>query len=116
MAEQINQIEDDNVDYSTVFLSAKYDVIFKIIFGDEKNKPLLIELLKSVLDLPFDEYEEIEIIDPHVKREYPGDKLSILDVKAKTKAGTIVHIEIQIRLPEDDEMGKRIVPSSSRSS
>jgi predicted transposase YdaD len=30
-------------------------------------------------------------------------------VKAKTRAGTIIHIEIQIYLPDDDEMGKRIV-------
>ena len=90
-----------------MFMSAKSDVIFKIFFGDEKNKPFLVWLLKSILDLPWDEYEDIQITDPHMKREYPGDKLSILDVKAKTKSGMIIHIEIQIYLP--DAMEKRII-------
>jgi predicted transposase/invertase (TIGR01784 family) len=106
--EMINNI-DETVDFSTMFMSASSDVIFKIFFGDEKNKSFLVKLLKSVLDLPLDEYEDIQITDPHVKREYPGDKLSILDVKAKTKAGTIVHIEIQMYLPDTKVMEKRIV-------
>jgi predicted transposase/invertase (TIGR01784 family) len=109
VADEITNNIDETVDYSTVFMSASSDVIFKIFFGDEKNKPFLIWLLKSILDLPLDEYEDIQITDPHVKREYPGDKLSILDVKAKTKAGTIVHIEIQMYVQDAEDLGKRIV-------
>ena len=112
MSEQADAYIGDTVDYSTVFMSAKSDVIFKIFFGDEKNKPFLVWLLKSILDLPLDEYEDIQITDPHIKREYPGDKLSILDVKAKTKSGMIIHIEIQLYLP--DAMEKRIVFYNSK--
>ncbi|MDR2132807.1 MAG: Rpn family recombination-promoting nuclease/putative transposase, partial [Clostridiales Family XIII bacterium] len=77
-------------------LPPKSDVVFKLLFGDERNADLLIALLKAVLDLPFDEYEKIEIVDPHLLREAAGDKLGVLDVKLKTKSGKVVDIEIQV--------------------
>ena len=33
------------------------DWIFKLLFGDERNKSLLIDLLKSFVGLPEEEYE-----------------------------------------------------------
>ena len=60
------------------FLSPKSDVIFKLLFGDERSNELLTDFLKSVLRLPENDYDEVTIIDPHLKREYKGDKLGIL--------------------------------------
>ncbi|MDR2088604.1 MAG: Rpn family recombination-promoting nuclease/putative transposase [Clostridiales Family XIII bacterium] len=77
-------------------LPPKSDVVFKLLFGDERNADLLIDLLKAVLDLPSDEYEKIEIVDPHLLREAAGDKLGVLDVKLKTKSGKLIDIEIQV--------------------
>ena len=89
------------------FLPAKSDVVFKLLFGDERNADLLMDLLRSVLDLPADEYDELAIADPHLLRNAADDKLGILDVKLKTKSGKVIDIEIQVALTP--EMKERIV-------
>jgi predicted transposase/invertase (TIGR01784 family) len=82
-------------------LSPKIDVVFKMLFGTEQSKDVLAAFLKSVLNSDEKEYSEITITDPHLGREYDGDKLSILDIKLKTASGKIVDVEIQVlSLPE----------------
>jgi len=44
------------IDEIKVFMSAKSDIIFKIFFGDEHNKDILIEFLIAVLKLPLEEF------------------------------------------------------------
>ena len=88
-------------------LSPRSDVIFKLFFADERNIELLTAFLQSVLDIPADDYDELSITDPHLLREYPDDKLGIIDVKLKTKTGKVINIEIQVApLPQ---MRERIV-------
>ena len=77
-------------------LPPKVDVVFKLLFGDERNTDILIDFLKSVLSLSEDEYDKITITDTHLKRETIDDKLGVVDVKLTTKNGTIIHIEIQV--------------------
>jgi predicted transposase/invertase (TIGR01784 family) len=89
------------------FLPVKSDVIFRLFFADERNEESLICLLKSVLRLPEDDYNEIEIADPHLLREYAEDKLAIIDVKLHTKSGKIIHIEIQLEVTP--ELRQRII-------
>jgi predicted transposase/invertase (TIGR01784 family) len=96
----------------TKMLPLKSDFVFKLFFGDERNIDLLTDLLISVLDLPKDEYETIEIVDPHLLREYKDDKLGILDVKVKTKSGKLIDIEIQVNLVP--EMTERVVFYTSK--
>jgi predicted transposase/invertase (TIGR01784 family) len=60
-----------------------------------------------VLDLPPDDYEELYIADPHQRSRRKFAKLSIVDVKLRTKSGKIINIEIQL-LPIP-EMRKRIM-------
>ena len=62
--------------------------------------------MQSVLKLPDEEYEQITIVDPQLKREAPHDKLGIVDVLLNMKSGKIVHIEIQVL--EQDDMPERI--------
>jgi predicted transposase/invertase (TIGR01784 family) len=88
-------------------LPVKSDVIFRLFFADERNAEFLVSFLKSALDLPEDDYDEIEIADPHLLREYPTDKLGVIDVKMKTKSRKIVHIEIQLSVTS--ELKNRIV-------
>jgi predicted transposase/invertase (TIGR01784 family) len=71
------------------------DLVFKLLFGDERNKSMLIDLLGSFLELPQEEYELV-FLDTHLKPEKEGDKLGILDVKIRTKTGKIIDIEIQV--------------------
>jgi predicted transposase/invertase (TIGR01784 family) len=94
------------------FLSPKSDIIFKLLFGDERSIELLTDFLKSVLKLPADDYEEVTIVDPHLRPEYKGDKLGILDVKVKTKTKKTIDIEIQV-LPTP-ELRERVVFYSAK--
>ena len=77
-------------------LPVKSDIIFRIFFADERNIEFLTDFLKSALSIPAEEYEEVAIVDPHLIREHPTDKLGIIDVKVKTKSGKTIHIEIQV--------------------
>jgi predicted transposase/invertase (TIGR01784 family) len=83
-----------------------------LFFADERNIESLIGFLKSVLRLPEDDYNEIEIADPHLLREFDGDKLAIIDVKLKTKSRKIVHIEIQLKVTP--ELKNRIILYDSK--
>ena len=56
-----------------VFLPVKSDILFRLFFSDERNENFLICFLKSVLRLPEDDYNEIEIADPHLLREFEDD-------------------------------------------
>jgi len=79
-------------------LSVKHDVIFRLFFADERNAEDLIALLKSMLNLPEDDYHNIEIADPHLLPEYVGDKYAVIDVKLHTKSRKVIHIEIQLKV------------------
>jgi len=79
-----------------VIYPVKRDVIFRLFFADERNLEFLTDFLKSALLIPPDEYDELMIVDPHLLREHPGDKLGIIDVKLKTVSGKTIHIEIQV--------------------
>ena len=78
------------------FLPVKSDVIFRLFYADERNQEFLVSLLKSMLRLPEDDYNEIEIADPHLLREFDDDKLAVIDVKLHTKSKKVIHIEIQL--------------------
>ena len=77
-------------------MSPKIDFAFKLIFGDQKHKDITIGFLTAVLDIPEGELADIEIINSELLREYKEDKKGILDVRAKTKDGRQINIEIQI--------------------
>ena len=74
------------------------DFVFKLIFGDQRNIDILAAFLKAVLDIPKEEYARLVIVDPHIKKESADDKFGILDVKLHTASGSIIHIEIQVRV------------------
>jgi predicted transposase/invertase (TIGR01784 family) len=75
-------------------LKPRNDIVFKRLMSDQR---LLVSFLQSALDLPPEDYAEVEIVDPRLLGERPEDKLGILDVKVKTAQGNIVDIEIARR-------------------
>ena len=82
-------------------LPVRSDFVFKLIFGDQRNVDILAAFLKSVLDIPDEEYDRLTIVDPYVKKEAKDDKYGILDVKVHTASGAVVHVEIQLKvIPE----------------
>ena len=86
-----NEYIDDNF-----IMSPKNDFVFKLIFGDEKNKDVLIAFLSAVLRLPKDEFANLEFLNTELLREFKEDKKGILDVRVKTKNGKQIDIEIQV--------------------
>jgi len=81
------------------------DWIFKLLFGDERNKSLLIDLLKSLVELPDEEYE-LTFLDTHLKPQAEDGKLGIIDVKVRSNTGNIYDIEIQVN--PSKSIGKRL--------
>ncbi len=78
------------------------DIVFKQLFGQEENKDLLLSFLNAVLRLPTP-LDTITLIDPHLNADQIGDKNSILDVRAKTKTGEQINIEVQLVNQKDIE-------------
>ena len=76
-------------------LSATNDFVFRKVFSG--NMSVLKEFLKTVLDLPAEEYKDLEIIDPNLGRDFIEDKLGILDIKLTTVSGKVLNIEVQIK-------------------
>ena len=93
-------------------LSVKSDFIFKLIFGDQRNVDILAAFLRSVLDIPDEEYDSLTIVDPHIKKESEDDKYGILDVKTNTVSGGVIHVEIQLRVFSD--LDARTIYSQSK--
>ena len=50
--------ENDTIVQSPKILPPKADVVFKRLFGDERNIDILVDFLKSVLDISENEYEK----------------------------------------------------------
>ena len=100
------------MDNKNFLLPVTSDFIFKLIFGDKRNVDVLGAFLRSVLDIPDEEYEHLVIVDPHVKKESANDKYGILDVKLHTVSGSVIHIEIQVRVLPD--MKARTIYSQSK--
>ena len=75
-------------------MSATRDVMFKIILGDPRHSRLLIHFLNSAVksDSPI---ESVEILNTELTREYVSQKGSRLDIKAKTKSGELINVEMQ---------------------
>ena len=80
------------------------DLLFKTIFGDERNTDLLTDLLQSVLDLPGEDWAQLTLPNTHTLAEQALDKTAVLDVKVTTATGRVIDVEVQLwptpHLPE----------------
>jgi predicted transposase/invertase (TIGR01784 family) len=75
------------------------DYIFKLIFGDENDKDILISFLNALFKeydfLPY--IEDIEIKNSETIKKYDEEKQGRLDIKAKIDNDTYVNIEMQTK-------------------
>lgn len=81
-----------------------YDFVFKALFGreDKTSRKLLINLLNDILSAKGeDTISSVTYLNPFNYKEYESDKLSILDIKAKTEKGEMVNIEVQVKQEND---------------
>jgi predicted transposase/invertase (TIGR01784 family) len=79
-----------------VFMAPRYDVVFKMLFGDPEHTDVTVAFLKTVVDLPDEEFERIEIVDPSVRADDPGNKQPVVDVRLTTSSGKMINIEVQL--------------------
>ena len=73
----------------------KLDVIFKRVFGNDKNTTVLAALLSDLLEIPRESIRKIFINNVELAPEYPEQKFSRLDLKLDVD-GTIINIEMQV--------------------
>jgi predicted transposase/invertase (TIGR01784 family) len=76
-------------------ISPRVDIAFKKIFEVEENKDLLISLINSMMSQE-DQVADVILLNPYNPQNFQGDKLSILDIKAKSIDGRRFNVEIQI--------------------
>ncbi|MDR0330642.1 MAG: Rpn family recombination-promoting nuclease/putative transposase [Chitinispirillales bacterium] len=82
------------------FLPPIVDVVFKLLFGDERRKGILAAFLTAVLGFKV-LARDITLLDPHLKREHLKDKQSVLDVKLRLRSKKLVNIEMQVENKKD---------------
>lgn len=79
-------------------LDPKVDFVFKRIFGVEENKDVLLDFLNVALrESEPRPITDIQILNPYIDKNALHDKLSILDIHARTADGKQVNIEIQLK-------------------
>jgi predicted transposase/invertase (TIGR01784 family) len=89
------------------FVSPLNDYVVKCIYGDRKNIGNTKGLLKTILDLPPEDYERLAVIDPFLKRRWKKDKQGIVDIRPATAGRR--HIGIDIQISPHQAMRERIV-------
>lgn len=84
------------------YINLRNDVVFKYIFGYEKNEKLLIALLNAILGLegPL-RIVKLTFLNAFNIKEYINDKLTSLDVKVKDNTGKRFNVEMQVRGDSD---------------
>jgi predicted transposase/invertase (TIGR01784 family) len=76
-------------------VNPKIDLVFKKLFGVDKNKDLLLSLINSMLTEE-DKISTVTIKNPYNLPDYLDGKLSVLDIKAEDEKGRRYNIEMQI--------------------
>jgi len=95
------------------FADVKNDIAFRKIFGNENRKEILISFLNAVLKLEgTKQIAWIEILNPYQLPRMAGSKSTILDVRAKDKAGNSYIVEMQVT--DKKGLDKRITFYSAR--
>lgn len=83
-------------------INLRNDIIFKIVFGYQKNEKILISFLNAILDLKNkDQIVSLTFLNTINIKEYLNDKLTTLDVKVIDGNNKIYNIEMQVESKKD---------------
>lgn len=77
-------------------LKPKTDILFKLIFADEKNGDMLKRFLSDTLDIPYDEISDIQIENSEIPPDKIDGKLSRMDIRM-TVGNRAIDVEVQLR-------------------
>ena len=85
-------------------MNPRIDIVFKKLFGVDKNKDLLISLINSIVTEK-DQVAQVTICNPYTSKNFKKDKQSVLDIRAISSAG--VHYNIEIQVADEKDYDKR---------
>jgi predicted transposase/invertase (TIGR01784 family) len=78
-------------------IDPKVDYAFKHMLGRDSTRPILIDVIDSVLNpAPGHRIRDIDLMNPFNPKETADDKLSILDIKARDEGGRQFNVEMQM--------------------
>ena len=80
-------------------LSPKLDVVFKMLFGSEKNKHILKAFLSDMLEIPESDLHNITVKNPEIDPESINEKYYRLDLNIDI-GKDLINVELQIRYEE----------------
>ena len=83
------------MDKDTKIVKLKLDIIFKRVFGNEKNKDIIAAFLSDLLEIPRESIKAIYFSNVELAPEYIDQKFSRLDLKLDVD-GRIINIEMQV--------------------
>lgn len=73
------------------------DRVFKTIFGSEAHKKITLNLINAVFEFEgVEQIDDIEFLERQFDPKHEFAKLSILDIRSKTKDGVKINIEMQV--------------------
>ena len=78
------------------FVKLKLDVVFKRVFGEEKNIALTKALISDLLEIPRDEIQNVKILNVEMAPEHWRQKFNRLDLQLQVD-DKIVNVEMQVR-------------------
>ena len=84
----------------TRIVKLKLDIIFKRVFGNEKNDTIIKSLISALLEIPLDSISKVTIENVELPPEELDQKFSRLDLKLDVD-GKVVNIEIQVNFQPD---------------
>ena len=75
------------------------DCVFKRLFASEHNKSLLIDIVNALLEKGREpKIVDVEIVDPYNPKQFIGDKITIVDIRARTETGEWIIVEVQVKM------------------
>ena len=81
-------------------VSAKLDIIFKSIFSLEENEDLLHDFLASMLEIPYNSIQRIEVLNPELLPDTAYGKFSRMDIKLLVD-DSLINVEMQVNSQAD---------------
>ncbi len=107
--------EEEVVQFSETFADPTYDITFKMLFGSDKNKDILISLLNSLLDFKGEkQIVDVTINSSDLSVEGISDIKGAVDVLCTTRSNQKIAVEMQRKykdyfLPRSQEYMSKII-------
>ena len=88
------QIRDISMKARARYANIMYDTAFKLVFGSEANKSLLIELLEALI--PGKKISDVTFHDKEIPGYFVGDKKTVFDLFCTTERKESFIVEMQL--------------------